>query len=63
MQFVDAGRGFNRRPYGRGILQSGSHDGLVGSHECFLLFSPSVAVSVFIICSGLYACYKCVCCM
>ena len=37
MQFVNAGRGCKRRPYGRGILQSRSYDYLVGSHECLLL--------------------------
>ena len=41
LQFVNAGRGCKRRPYGRGILQSRSHDCLVGSHDCFLLFAPS----------------------
>ena len=39
--FVNAGRGCKKRPYGRGILQSRSHNCLVGSHECFLLFTPS----------------------
>ena len=34
-------RGCNRWPYGRGILQSWSHNCLVGSHECLLLFTPS----------------------
>ena len=58
LQFVKAGRGCKRQPYGRGILQSRSHDCLVASHECLLLFTPSccVAVSAFIICSGLCAC-------
>ena len=32
LQFVNAGRG---------ILQSRSHDALVGSHEYLLLFTPS----------------------
>ena len=32
LQFVNAGRGRRRQPYGRGILQSRSHDCLVGSH-------------------------------
>ena len=40
LQFVNAGRGCKRRPYGRG-----SRDGLmmclVGSHESLLLFTPS----------------------
>ena len=35
LQFVNAGPGCMRRPYGRGILQSRSHDSLIGSHECF----------------------------
>ena len=30
LQFVNAGRGCKRRPYGRGILQSRSHDCLIG---------------------------------
>ena len=33
LQFGNAGRRCKRRPYGRGILQSRSHDCLVGSHE------------------------------
>ena len=41
LQFVDAGRGCKRRPYGRGILQGRSHDCLVRSHDYLLLFSPS----------------------
>ena len=40
LQFINAGRGFKWRPYGRGILQSRSHDYLVGSHLCLLLFTP-----------------------
>ena len=40
LQFVNAGRGCKRRPYGRGILQSWSHNYLIGSHECLLLFYP-----------------------
>ena len=46
MQF-DAGRGFKRRPYGRGILQSRSHDCFIGSHECLLLFTPSCCCDCF----------------
>ena len=42
LQFVNAGRGCNRRPYRRGVLQSRSHNCLVGSHECLLLFTPDV---------------------
>ena len=41
LQFVNAGRGCKRRLYGRDILQSRSHVCLIGSHECFLLFTPS----------------------
>ena len=40
LQFVNAGRGCKRRPYGTGILQSLSHNCLIGSHAC-LLFTPS----------------------
>ena len=40
LQFVNAGRG-------RGILQSRSHDCLVGSHECLLLFTPSICGECF----------------
>ena len=42
LQFVNAGR-----PYERGILQSQSHDCLVGSHECLLLFTPSCCGEFF----------------
>ena len=41
LPFVNAGLGCKRRPYGRGILQSLSHDCLISSHECLLLFTPS----------------------
>ena len=41
LQFVNPGRGCQRRPYGIAILQSWSHNCLVGSHECLLLFIPS----------------------
>ena len=59
LPFVNAGRGCKRRPYRRGIFQSRSHDCLIGSHECLLLFTLlhyPIAVSVFIIYSGLCAC-------
>ena len=36
-----------RRPYGRGILQSRSHDYLIGSHECLLLFTQSCCCECF----------------
>ena len=47
LQFVDVGGGCKRRPYGRGILQSRSHDCLIGSHECLLLFIPSCCSECF----------------
>ena len=56
LQFVNAGRGCKRRPYGRGILQSWYRNCLIGSHECLLLFTQPVAVSAFMICRGLCAC-------
>ena len=37
LKFVHAGRGCKRRPYGRGILQSRSHDCLIGSHAFTML--------------------------
>ena len=43
MQFVNAGRGCNRRPYRRGILQSRSHN----CHECLLVFTPSCCSECF----------------
>ena len=33
--------------YGRGILQSWSHDCLIGSHECLLPFTPSCCCECF----------------
>ena len=56
LQCVNAGRSCKRRPYGRGILQSQSHDCLICSHECILLFTPSCCCECFIICNGLCAC-------
>ena len=47
LQFVDAGRESKRRSYGRGILQSRSHDSLIGSHECILLFTPYCCCECF----------------
>ena len=47
LQFVNSGRRCKRRPYGRGILQSRSHDCLIGSHECLLLFTPSCCCECF----------------
>ena len=56
LQFVIADRGCKRQPYGRGILQSRSHNCLVSGHECLLLSTHPVAVSAFMICRGLCAC-------
>ena len=39
-RLLNAGRGCKRGPYETGILQSRSHDCIVGSHECLLLFTP-----------------------
>ena len=47
LQFVNAGRGCNRRPYRRGILQSRFHNCFIGSHECLLLFTPSCCSECF----------------
>ena len=55
LQFVNAGRGCNRRPYRRGILQSRSHNCFIGSHECLFCLPHPVAVSAFMICRGLCA--------
>ena len=54
LQFVNAGRGYKRRPYGRGILQS-----FIGNHECLLLFIPSFVV----VCVLVLRCCECVCCI
>ena len=43
LQLVNAGRGCKKRPYGRGILLSRSHD----CHECLLLFTPSCCSECF----------------
>ena len=37
LQFVNASRGCNRRPYRRDILQGRSHNCFIGSHECLLV--------------------------
>ena len=56
LQFVNASRGCNRRPYRRGMLQSRSHNCLsVAMSVSFCLPHP-VAVSAFMICRGLCAC-------
>ena len=55
LQFVNTGRGCNRRPYRRGILQSRSHNYFIGSHAC-LRFTLSCCSECFMICRGLYVC-------
>ena len=55
LQFVNAGRGCKRRPYGRGILQSQFHDCFIGSNECLLLFTPSCCCECFM-CVGMVVC-------
>ena len=62
LQFVNAFQGCKGRPYGRGILQSRSHDCLICSHVSFCLPHP-VAVSAFIICVRVLRWCGCVCCM
>ena len=47
LQFVNASRQCKRQPNGRGILQSQSHDCLIDSHECLLLFTPSCCCECF----------------
>ena len=47
LQFVNAGRGCKRQLYGRDILQNRSHDCLIGSQECLLLFTPSCCCECF----------------
>ena len=47
LQFVNAGQKCKRLPYGRGILQNRSHDCLIGSHKCLLLFTPSCCGECF----------------
>ena len=47
--FVNAGLGCKRRPYGRGILQSRSHDYLIVAMSVSFCLPHPVAVSDFII--------------
>ena len=67
LQFVNAGRGCNRRPYRREILQSRSHNCFIGSHECLLLFTPSCGSECFYdfveVCVLVLRCCGCVGCM
>ena len=46
LQFINVGQKCKRRPYGRDILQSPSHNCLVGSHEYLLLVLVCVDVMV-----------------
>ena len=47
---MTASRGCKRRPYGRGILQSRSHDRLIDSHESLLLFTHPVSLTFVVDC-------------
>ena len=38
LQFVNAGRGCKRRPYGRGILQTRSHDYFIDSRASLSVY-------------------------
>ena len=53
LQFVNAGRGCKRQPYGRGIFQSWSHDCFVSSHESFFVY--------FILLLGVFLSFVVVC--
>ena len=62
LQFVNAIEDARGDHYGGVILQNLSHDCLIGSHECLLLFTPSYCGEGFIIiCRGLRAYTKMVC--
>ena len=52
LQFVDAGRGCKRRPYGRGILQNRSHDCLIGSLCRFIVLKALLISSANIVHAG-----------
>ena len=54
LQFVNTGGGCMRQLYGRGILQSRSHDCLIGSHECLLLFTPSICCECLCACKEMF---------
>ena len=56
LHFTNADPACKRRPYGKGIFESRSHNCFVCNHECLLLFTHPVALSAFIICSGLCVC-------
>ena len=61
LQFVNAGRGCKRRPYGRGNLQRLSHDCLVGSHVCLRLLTPSCCGECFYYMFVYYMTFECGC--
>ena len=50
LQFVNAGRGCNMRPYRRGILLSRSHNYFIGSHECLLIYLSRPCKLLFLLC-------------
>ena len=67
LQFINAGRGCNRRPYRRGILQSRPHNCFIGIAMSVSFYLPHpVAVSAFIFvvaCVLVLKCCECACCM
>ena len=66
LQFVNAGLGCKRRPYGRGILRSQSHNCFIGSHEGLLLVPHPIAMSALslvVVCVLVLRYCECVCCM
>ena len=56
LEFVNAGHRCKRRPYGRGIIHSWSHNCLVDSHDCLLQLPHPVAMRAFMICRSFCAC-------
>ena len=56
LQFVNAGRGCKRRPYGRGMFKSCLMTALRVAMSVSNCLPNPVAVSAFIICRGLCAC-------
>ena len=59
VHFINARRGCKRRPYGRGMLHDRTHECIVGSQECLLLFTPSCyGECFFIIYRDLCVCSK-----
>ena len=47
LQLINSGRGCKSQPYGRGILQSRTHDYLIGSNECLFLFTTPCGCECF----------------